>query len=275
MEVIRLPADAPIHKAIRLLIKYKIGALLVTDEADVPTGVVSKSEIVAAYYASLPLDSPLEHIMARPPIFCRAEDSLESALETMRSTGVYRLFVCEGGREELTGVLAYPDIVGLLYGFCRNCEKSLVNRRKAQELDEGTTRLRVRDVMTPSVVSVPEHATLAEIMEALSVYRFGAMLILDAQAIPCGVVSKTDLILAYGRGFPLEETAGSILMSRRVVSCHQDEFVEDTIRKMVFSEVRRVFVHDGDPGEVKGVFSLSDAVRVRSGSCRACVASRI
>lgn len=275
LEVVQLPLDAPIHKAIRQLIKYKISALLVTDPADRPVGVVSKTDICGAYYAMLPVDAPLEHIMVGPPLFCRPEDSLESALAIMRSNGVYRLYVLEGAADAVTGMLAYPDIAGLLYGFCSTCEQSLINRRKERGLEEGGLRLRVAEVMSPSVVSVPEEATLAEIMETLSTYRFGALLVVDSEGAPCGVVSKTDLILAYLRGVSPEESAKNILASRHVVSCSQDQFVEDIIRQMVFSEVHRVFVHQGDPTHVTGVFSLSDAARARSGSCRACVTSRI
>jgi CBS domain-containing protein len=274
-EVVSLPTGSPLHKAIRQLTKYKIGALLVTQESDLPVGVASKTDIVGAYYAGLPVDSPLEHIMVSPPIYCRSDESLESALETMRSSGVYRLYVLEDAAERVIGVLAYPDIVGLLYRFCRKCEQGLATRRKARGLDEQMTRVRVREVMTPSVVSYPKDATLTEIMEGLSAYRFGAVLIVDDAGQPCGVVSKTDLILAYARGQSAEEPARSILGSGRVITCGQEEFLEDTIRTMVFSEVHRVFVHDGDPQSIVGVFSLSDAAGVLWGSCRACVTSRI
>jgi hypothetical protein len=43
---------------------------------------------------------------------------------------------------------------------------------------------------------------------------------------------------------------------------------------MFLSDVQRLFVHAGDPLRVIGVLSLSDAARVRSGSCRACLPSR-
>jgi CBS domain-containing protein len=275
MEIVQLPLHAPIHKAIRQLIKYKIGALLVTDPSERPVGVVSKTDIVGAYYAMLPVESPLEHIMVGPPLFCQADDSLESALEIMKSAGVYRLYVVEGPANTVAGLLAYPDIAGLLYGFCSSCEQSLTNRRRAHGREEGTLRLRVAEVMTPSVVSIPEDSPLSEVMEVLSTYRFGALLAVDSEGAPSGVVSKTDLILAYLRGVSSEQPAKSVLASRNVVSCSQDQYVEDIIRQMVFSEVHRVFVHQGNPKSVTGVFSLSDAARARSGSCRACVTSRI
>jgi hypothetical protein len=47
------------------------------------------------------------------------------------------------------------------------------------------------------------------------------------------------------------------------------------IRKMIFSDVHRLFVHKETEDDVVGVLSLSDAARVRSGCCRACVTGRI
>jgi CBS domain-containing protein len=274
-EVVRLPASAAIATAVRLLIKHKVNALLVTDYQGTSVGVVSKTDIIGAYYASLPVDSPVEHIMMFPPLFCHEGDPLESALETMRSRRVYRLYVLEKDSDRVTGVLAYPDIVGLLYRFCYTCDKSIVNRRRDVKNEDSATRLRIRDVMTPSVTSYADDTSLSDIMEGLSAYRFGAVLITDGQNRPCGVVSKTDLILAYARGVSAEVPAREILASPSVVSCAEDQFIEDAIRTMIFSERHRLFVHKDSPEQIVGVFSLSDAARLRSGSCKACVSSRI
>lgn len=274
-EVVRLAGSAAIATAVRQLIKHKINALLVTDDKALPVGVVSKTDITAAYYAGMPVDSPIEQIMMSPPLFCHADDPLESALQTMRSKGVYRLYVREGSSDQVTGVLAYPDIVGLLYRFCYSCEKSIVNRRRDQEPDDVTARIRMKDVMVPSAASFPDDASLSEIMEGLSAYRFGAVLITDRDNRPCGVISKTDLILAYERGVPAEVPAREVLASGAVVSCEEDQFIEDAIRIMILTERQRLFVHKETPDNIVGVFSLSDAARVRSGSCKACVSSRI
>jgi len=44
---------------------------------------------------------------------------------------------------------------------------------------------------------------------------------------------------------------------------------------MVMADIHRLFVHEDEPSNIVGVLSLSDAARVRSGSCYACVSSRI
>jgi CBS domain-containing protein len=275
MRVTSLPGNLPIESGIRSLIKYKVNALLITGNNGLPVGVVSKSDIMGAYYASLAIDTPLEQIMFSPPLFCSPTDSLESTLETMRSNGIYRLYVSRGTSEKPLGVLAYPDIVGLLYRYCRSCDQSLMNRRTNKLECADALRFRVRDVMTPSVMSFPEHDSLSEIMDGLSVNRFGAVLIRNAYSDPIGVISKSDLILAYKHGISPEVKAGAILSTPSVRSCDKLEFIEDAIKSMIFSDVHRFFVYSDEPKNIIGVLSLRDAARLRSGSCQACVGSRI
>jgi CBS domain-containing protein len=274
VQTVRLPAASEIGDAIRRLIKFKVNALLATDEHQSPLGVVSKTDIMGAYYAGLPVESPMEYIMMGPLLICGLDDSLESALDTMRSNGVYRLYVRGGDEERIAGVIAYPDIVGLLHQYCRLCDRSLVRRRQRVSREDDPPRARVCEVMNPVVTAYDEDATLFEIMEGLSTHRFGAVLVTGQWGRPAGVISKTDLMLAYRHGLSSETRAGAIVRGP-VVSCDEDDYLEEAIQRMVLSDLHRLFVHRGDRALITGVCSLSDAARYRSGSCRACVSSRI
>lgn len=274
-QLVRLPGSASLDRCINRMIKYKINGLLI-DEADSeePAGVVSKTDIMGAYFAGLPVETPASDIMMGPPLFCRETDSLESALERMRENGVYRLYVRNEKDESVVGAIAYPDIVGLLYRYCHECEYSRAKRGTSSNAVDTVARFTVREVMTPSVKSYPEDAILLEIMEGISAYRFGAVLISDRTGRPKGVVSKTDLALAYRHGVSPSETAAAI-MSTPVRAVAGDDFLESAVRILIFSQVHRIFVYQGDPDRIVGVLSLTDAARMRSGSCQACVSSRI
>ncbi len=273
-QVVTLPQDAAIEKGINFLIKYKINAVLTTDEHGMPAGVVSKTDIMGAYYAGLPLEAPLDNIMSAPPLFCGPKDSLESALEKMRSNAVYRLYVIGEKPEQVIGALAYPDIVGLLYRYCHVCEYSHKRQRQKKHADSTIRRYKVKEVMTSSAKAYGEDNALTYIMEELSKYRFGAVLIKDKNNVPCGVVSKTDLALSYKHGMDSEIEAKRV-MSSPVRSCGEDDLLEDAIQNMIFADIHRLFVHKQAPKNIVGVLSLSDAARIRSGSCHACVSSRI
>ena len=172
-QLVHLSQHATIDIGINSLIKYKINAFLTTDEHGLPVGVVSKTDIMGAYYACLPLDMSLDNIMSSPPLFCKPNDSLESALDKMKFHGIYRLYVMGERPDEVTGALAYPDIVGLLYQYCHGCEYSLLSPKRKKHVDKNIRRFKVKEVMTPSVKAYVQDESLAHIMEELSKYRFG------------------------------------------------------------------------------------------------------
>lgn len=273
-QILCLDKNKTIGHGINTIIKYKVNALLTVDATQQPVGVVSKTDIMGAYYADLPLDSPLEHIMVSPPLFCNDDDSLETALEQMRSNRVYRLYVKSEQSKDLIGALAYPDIVGLLYQYCRHCDYSNLHRRRQKDQNTAVHRFKVRELMTTGVKSLAMGETLNSVMEVLSAYRFGAVLITDANGLARGVLSKTDLALAYKRGVSQTETAEKV-MSTPVHTCDAELLLEEAIKIMIVEDIHRLFVREGNTGDIRGVLSLSDSARGRSGSCHACISSRI
>lgn len=273
-QIIRLDQNESIDYGLNAIIKYKIGALLTVDTQNKPIGVVSKTDIMGAYYAGFPIDSPLESIMISPPLFCGSGDSLENALEQMRINGVYRLYVKDSVSGDLVGALAYPDIVGLLYRYCHQCEYSHLSSAGEAGQNDSVRRFSVGEVMTRRVQQVGLHDKLTAVMEQLSAYRFGAILVSNKNGLPCGVISKTDLALTYKHGVDPEVEAQSV-MSVPVHTCDVNLLLEEAIKKMIIADIHRLFVHEGEAGNIVGVLSLSDAARIRSGSCYACVSSRI
>jgi CBS domain-containing protein len=271
-QVIRLCVDDSLDRCIRHAIKYKVNAVLVTDKHDQGAGVVSKTDLMGAYYAGLPLDLSLESVMVGPPVYCHPDDPLEKALEHMKEARIHRLYVTGDGGGTIIGVLAYPDIVGLLYRLCRKCKRNLTMKPKKDPSDSVREHIRAREVMSPSVLSCSTGNTLFEIMEALAEYRFGAVLIRDGSR-PAGVVSKTDLIIAYRHGVQADMPAETI-MNAPVQTSRENDFLAEVIQQMIFSDVHRLFVAGENPDDIAGVISLTDAALVRSGSCRACSASR-
>jgi CBS domain-containing protein len=272
-QVVQLSSDQTLARSINHLIRFKAGALLVIDVDGKPMGVVSKTDIMGAFYAGLPVETLLAEIMTGPPLFCYPDDELESALDVMRQNGVHRLYVRGSDAHSLLGTLAYPDIVGQIYRFCRVCSRGI--RKKADAVIESdANRARVKETMTRSVVSFGEKDILSDVIEALSAKGFGAVLITETLGRPVGVISKTDLIIAYHHGLP-PNTATRSVMSAPVDSCNQEDRLVDALRQMLARDVQRLFVHDGNPDNIIGVLSLSDAARFRSGTCRACMPSRV
>jgi CBS domain-containing protein len=271
-QVVRLSRESPLAQAIRYTIKYKVNAVLAVAADQTGQGVVSKTDLTGAYYAGLPIDTPVAAVMAGPPLFCRPADTLDAALDVMRSHRVHRLYVQGEGPHDIIGVLAYPDIVGLLYRYCTRCDRSL--KSQARAAGPPLDRFLVREVMTPEVYAHQDNDTLQTIMEGLAAYHFGAVLITDQTGRPAGIVSKTDLIAAYLHGLPTDIQARRV-MTKPAIAVDGDAPLSEALTTMIFADLHRLFVFRDSPQNLVGVLSLSDVARFRSGTCRACLASRI
>ena len=110
-------------------------------------------------------------------------------------------------------------------------------------------------------------------IEGLSAHAFGAVLIVGEGGKPLGVISKTDLMIAFHHNISPEKTAASI-MSTPAATCSRGEFLINALKLMLVKDIQRLFVHDEIEENIIGVLSLSDAAQFRSGTCRACLPSR-
>jgi signal-transduction protein with cAMP-binding, CBS, and nucleotidyltransferase domain len=141
---------------------------------------------------------------------------------------------------------------------------------------DPSARLYVKDVMTLAVWACKGNDPLITVIETLTAHNMGAVLIQDEAETPKGVISKTDLIIAYHHGISTSAEAWTIMHSP-VHSVTDQTLLSTAIQKMLVQDVQRLFVFpDGsDPNDISGVLALSDAARFRSGSCRACTAGRL
>ena len=272
--VVRVSRKTTLSDCTNRMVKNKIAAVLVTAEDDRPVGVVSKTDLMGAFYAGLPVETAAADIMAAPPLLCFPDDSLESAIDLMHARGVHRLYVSGAETGRVIGTLAYPDVVGLLYRYCRACGKSVSKMRRGTENETNSSRLRVGDVMTTSVRACKTDDTLAEVIEELTTHRCGAVLIRKPSGHAAGVISKTDLVIAYKHREKTGTTA-KVVMRHPVLSCDANDFLSLALQQMLLKDVQRLFVYKDDPARIVGVLSLSDSARFRSGSCRACTSGRL
>jgi CBS domain-containing protein len=274
-QVLGLPLSSTVGQAIRLMIRFKANAVLLT-ESGIPCGVVSKTDLMNTFYAEFPSETPLGDIMGSQPIACFPDDPVEDALEIMEAAGVHRLYVTGAHRQEVIGTIAYMDIVGLLYRYCRACERGITKKRLKQGGLETSARLTVREVMTMGVLTGGAGDPLYSVIETLSAHHLGAVLVEDEARAATGVISKTDLVIAYHHGLPPATEARQI-MKTPVFSVPAESRLSEAIQQMLMWDVQRIFVHTdaSDPDRISGVLALSDAARFRSGSCRACTAGRM
>ena len=130
----------------------------------------------------------------------------------------------------------------------------LVPRTRRTRLED----LRVRDLMTPSPVSVRHGITVREAAAFLAGRGIGAAPVVNDAGRAVGVLSRSDILLAVNAGVdaaPVRE-----VMTPSVIAVRPDDTALDASDVMVRHMVRRVFVVDGE-GVAVGVVSTTDLFR--------------
>ena len=112
----------------------------------------------------------------------------------MRRARVQRLYVVEEEPRKVIGVLAYADILGMLYKYCHQCDRRTLREIESDCPKKVADHFRVCELMNPAFRVHEEHDNLMEIMETMSVNRLRTVLIKGLDGVPQGVVTTTDLI---------------------------------------------------------------------------------
>jgi len=111
-----------------------------------------------------------------------------------------------------------------------------------------------------AVVTAVPGETLHRIAQLIAEYRIGAVLILDKEGRPGGIVSERDIVnalSAYGAG-ALAMTAAET-MTRNLVTCRPDNTPDEILAVMTNSRVRHLPVLDD--GQMVGIVSIGDVVK--------------
>lgn len=126
--------------------------------------------------------------------------------------------------------------------------------------------MRVAELMERKVKSVRGEATVAEAIVELADAHISGMPVVDGAGRMIGVLSTTDLLTAEAetddaasRKSLWENTAVRELMTPRPFTVAPDEDVREAARQMLYADVHRLFVAEGD--QVIGVISTTDIVR--------------
>lgn len=173
-------------------------------------------------------------------------DGLGLALQIMLWQRVRHLPVLRDGR--VVGILSHRDLL----------------ERRAQQSETGEAAGgTVGEAMSSPVASIPPDASLDEAATRMTVGKIGCLPVIDGERL-VGIVTTTDLLAEVALPAPetpIDETPVAAIMTRDVVSVHEDEPVLDAAAKMTRVGVRHLPVIDGE-GRVVGILSDRDIRQV-------------
>ena len=112
------------------------------------------------------------------------------------------------------------------------------------------------------VVTTTPAATVGEAVDTLASHKIGALVIVDKSKRIVGIVSERDVVRAIARGGAqaLSEAVETV-MTRKVVTCTEDETINDVMTRMTRGRFRHLPVATN--GRLAGIVSIGDVVKAR------------
>ena len=95
----------------KLMVKNKVGSVLVLDSANFPIGIITERDIIkkVCITNTLPNDMKADKIMSSPVITIMSYDSIETAAQKMSNYKIKRLPVLEEN-QQIASILSLTDI---------------------------------------------------------------------------------------------------------------------------------------------------------------------
>lgn len=113
-----------------------------------------------------------------------------------------------------------------------------------------------------NVVTIEPTATLADATKILTEKRIGALVVTGAEGRLVGIISERDIVRALAnRGNAALKLPLTEVMTRKVVTCSEDETLSVIMERMTEGKFRHVPVLDGD--RLIGIISIGDVVKWR------------
>ena len=124
--------------------------------------------------------------------------------------------------------------------------------------------MKVRDGMTALVLTIGPAHTLREAARLMSARRVGAAVVTDDQQAGVGILTERDILDSLGAGEDPDAELAAAHRTVDVVFASPEWTLQQAAETMVRSGFRHLVVIES--GEVAGLLSMRDIVRVWAGS---------
>jgi CBS domain-containing protein len=128
--------------------------------------------------------------------------------------------------------------------------------------------MQVRDGMSTVVLTIGPQHTLREAAHLMSQRNVGAAVVLDPDSPGPGIITERDLLESVGRGEDPDAELVAAHRTRSIVYASPDWSLEQAALEMVRGGFRHLVVIED--GEIAGVLSVRDIVRVWTGDGASC-----
>jgi len=196
--LITVKPTVPISDAAKIMIKNKIGSLVIVDDDGKLKGITTKADI-GLYFASKGASIYSVHDFMTPnPITVRQSQSIFLAVSLMSEKGISRIVVIDEENKPV-GIITLADVTmisSLLKPAKVIREKKPVFLKGLLLPPVGIHHLTAGDFMTADPISVNENADLIDAARLMTKHGVSGLPVIDDAGKLVGIVTKSDLTRA-------------------------------------------------------------------------------
>ncbi len=123
--------------------------------------------------------------------------------------------------------------------------------------------MKVKDAMHRHAFSVHPNASISAISETMRIHDVGAIPIVEDDRL-AGIITDRDIVIrAFFNGRNPSELKARDIMTKRVISCRDNENLQNAVQMMEKNKIRRLPVVDENDLLI-GMLSLGDVAHVAS-----------
>ncbi len=135
--------------------------------------------------------------------------------------------------------------------------KHLLDKLKRIREAREKYQLKVKDLMTSSVLSIDPHENVVAAAEKMLENKIHALVVAEGDK-PLGIISTYDLVLVMTLSDFDKSTRVEEVMVRELVTIEPTEPLKKALKKMIDYNIRRIVVEE--EGKVVGILSLIDII---------------
>ncbi|MFB6491119.1 MAG: CBS domain-containing protein [Thermoproteus sp. AZ2] len=121
--------------------------------------------------------------------------------------------------------------------------------------------MRCGDIASRPIATIRADATLEEAIDRLAEHDVGALLIVDREGEPVGIITERDVVRALAGRAPLTVTVDKVGTTSGLITVSVDDPVQEAAEKMRRHGVRHLIVLDKS-GRPYGIISIRDLLKV-------------
>ena len=187
-DVVTIQADAPLGKAARSLSENKLSALVVLDDKEEVSGIITPYDIHRALVEELPAlgkPAPVFRYMTFDPVTINKDDSL---LEAHRLMGWmrFRSLPVMDDKKDLVGIITRSNVM--------SADPSFLFNRGKQEVSYKVQLQSIEKLMTKRPQTIKEDIPVIEAARLMVEKKFHSLPVVDESEKLIGIITDTDLM---------------------------------------------------------------------------------